>query len=132
MAVALEMVHDIDPKQEIMDDVAPFLNDIEPLAAQVLIGIYVRPKKTSGGIYIPDNTQGEDIYQGKVGLVLKLGPLAFSEDESHKWGGRTPQVGDWVLFRVGDTFPFSLGKRHCRAVEDVNFKFILHKPDIAY
>ena len=123
------MTHTVDPKQEIMAEVNAVVESLHPLGAQVLVGTYIRPKMTAGGIHIPDSTQGEDIYQGKVGLVLKLGPLAFKEDDTHKWGDRVPQVGDWVMFRVGDTFPCTLGKRAGRFVEDVDVKAILSKPD---
>lgn len=127
---ALEVEHDRDPKLEIMEAVAPYLADIEPLADIAMVAVYTRPDRTKGGILLADRTRDEDLYQGKVGLVLKLGNLAFVEDENHTWGGRTPQVGDWVCYRVGDTFPFIVGERTCRFVRDVNVKAILHRPDI--
>lgn len=126
---ALKMIHAVEPKQEILDEIGALIGDVEPLGAQVLVAAYVRPEKTAGGIILADNTRGEDNYQGKVGLVLKLGPLAFADDAQHQWGARKPVVGDWVIFRVGDTFPTILGKRQCRFVEDVSVKAILARPD---
>lgn len=130
---ALQMVHEIDPADEISAEVKHFVSDVEPLGAQILVAVYMRPEKTKGGIIVPDSTSGtrtEDRYQGKVGLVLKIGPLAFSEDDKHHWGDRVPKAGDWILYRVGDTFPFILGKRTCRFVEDVDVKAIVKRPDI--
>jgi co-chaperonin GroES (HSP10) len=92
--------------------------------------VYERPDRTKGGVLLADRTREEDLYQGKVGLVVKLGNLAFVEDESHVWGERKPKEGDWVCYRVGDTFPFIVGKRTCRFVQDVNVRAILHRPDI--
>lgn len=130
MTSAIMMLHEIDPKLEINNEVKGLIDDVEPLGAECIIGIYVRPTKTKGGILLADNTKGEDLYQGKIGLVLKKGPLAFQSDDTHHWGDKVPQVGDWVLFRIGDTFPFILGARSCRFVEDVNVKAIVHRPDI--
>lgn len=128
---ALRMVHNKDPKNEIMEAVKPYLDQIEPTASQVLCAIYTRPGKTVSGIYLPDKSKEEDTWQGKVGLVVKMGPLAFVDDDSHNWGpGRRPRVGDWVMWRVGDTFRFVMGERQLRLVEDVNIKAILGKPDI--
>lgn len=130
MQRALRVEHAADPKQEILDRVAPYIDGFEPMAAQVLIGIYVRPDKTAGGIYISDRQRTEDVYQGKVGLVLKKGPLAFTDDANHHFGGRIPDVGDWVVYRIGDTFPFVLDQQQCRFVEDISIKAIIAEPDV--
>jgi co-chaperonin GroES (HSP10) len=127
---ALEVVHERDPREEIMEAVGAYLDDIEPLAAGVMVVVYERPEKTKGGILLADRTKEEDLYQGKVGLVVKMGNLAFVEDESHVWGSAKPKLGDWVVYRVGDTFPFIIGKRTCRLVQDVNIRAILNRPDI--
>lgn len=130
MAHAIAMVHDDDPKTAILEDLRPFLSDIEVLGARVLVAVYVRPKHTAGGIYLPDKTVDEDKYQGKVGLVLALGPIAFEDDQTHRFGTIKPQVGDWIVFSVGDTFGLELGKRRCRSVEDVDVHMILPRPDM--
>lgn len=122
---------DRDPKQEILDAVAPYLDEIEPLGAQMLVAVYVRPAKTASGLYLPDKTRQEDVYQGKVGLILKVGPLAFVDDDRHVFGPQVPQVGDWVMFRIGDTFQFVLGDVQCRFVEDVSVKGrVVSNPDV--
>lgn len=130
VSAAIAMQHDDDPKQLILDEVGALVADIDVMGAQVLVGVYRRPEKTAGGIHLPGSVRDEDNWQGKVGLVLKLGPLAFLNDDSHRWD-YPPEVGDWVLFRVGDTFPWILNKRHCRFVEDVLVKAILRgSPDL--
>lgn len=131
MARALLMDHKVDPKQELLREVEPFLDDIDVLGAYLLVAIYKRPEKTASGIYMPGKARAEDEFQGKVGLVLKAGPTAFMEDETHHFT-EAPVVGDWVLFNVGDTFGFELGERRCRFVEDVNVKAILKRPDIVW
>ena len=49
------------------------LEGVEVFGNQVLVAIYQRPNKTASGIYLSDGVRAEDQYQGKVGLVLKLG-----------------------------------------------------------
>lgn len=129
---AILMVHDTDPKKVILDKVKGVVDDITVMGAQLLIGVYVRPERSAGGIILAQQTRNEDKWQGKVGLVLKKGPLAFVDDGSHNFGDVVPAVGDWVMINVGDTFAFELGgdEQRARVVEDVNVKAILNKPDI--
>lgn len=127
---AIAMVHDVDPKQAIWDDLNPNLGDIEPLGSRIMVAVYERPERTKGGILLTAATRKEDAYQGKVGLILKTGPLAFVEDATHRWGAAIPKIGDWVAFRVGDTHPFLLNERTCRLVEDVYVQMILQRPDM--
>jgi co-chaperonin GroES (HSP10) len=132
MATAVAMLHTVDPKQEIMEALGPYLADVQPLGTEVLLAVYIRPERTRGGLLLTEN-QGmrkEDLHQGKVCLVLAMGELAFSEDATHRWGGITPKVGDWVAINVGDTWAFELGNRRCRVVEDVDVRLILKQPDI--
>ncbi len=130
MAQAIQMQHETDPRAEILREVEDFMPGISVMGARILVAPYIRPSQTRGGIYLSDNTKAEDKYQGKVGLVLALGPLAFKDDDSHRFGRITPRVGDWIVYSVGDTFAFELGRRRCRAVEDVDVHLIIQAPDI--
>jgi co-chaperonin GroES (HSP10) len=126
---AVQMIHKVDPKVELQRAVQPLVDSMEVLGAQVLIAVYVRPEKTAGGILLTEETRGEDNLQGKIGLVLKLGSIAFDEDADHKFPVK-PQVGDWVMFRIGDTFEFVLGKHKFRLADDVAIRAIVARPDI--
>ncbi|HWG71257.1 MAG TPA: hypothetical protein VN692_17705 [Steroidobacteraceae bacterium] len=138
MAQPLRVLHDRDPREDIREDVGAVTDTIDPLGAGVLIVMYERGKgkgeaKTAGGIILANKTLDEDKYQGKAGLVMKLGPIAFTDDASHQWGDRVPRVGDWVMVNVGDSFAFDLpGDRRARIVEDVNVKAILRHPDMVW
>lgn len=129
---AIEMVHDEDPKDTIRKAVGPYLDAIEVMGARILIGVYQRPEKTAGGIILTGDTRNEDRYQGKIGLILKMGPLAFQDDASHSFGPNPPKVGDWVLCRVGDTYPLLLGKHTCRFAEDVAVQAVVKRPDMVF
>src|SRR5574337_808447 len=123
MARALNMVHKEDPKKVILDYYSGMIDKMQVLGPLTLVGVYKRPKTFMLGgreMEVPDRMRDEDDWQGKVGLVLKLGPMAFQDDDSHRFGGVVPSVGDWVLFNTGDTFGTEVGERRCRFVEDVH------------
>lgn len=100
----------------------------------VLVALWEGDEKI-GSILVPDKVKDENIYQGKTGLVIALGHLAFTKDENHSWGERTPQVGDWVMFRISDGLPLVLGGRegqHCRLLNEMKVRMILDSPDAVY
>lgn len=137
MPVPLQVIHDRDPREAVWQDVGEHIKGIEPLCAGVLLIMYERgmggEARTKSGIFLPDQTTSEDKYQGKAGLVVKLGPIAFTDDASHQWGDMIPQVGDWVIVNVGDSFPFDLpNKRRARIVDDVSVKAIIQQPDAVW
>ena len=146
MGAPVRVVHAKDPATLIWDDLGWVIEGLTPTGADVLLVMYERvgqggESKTQGGIIIPEmqgGTATEDKYQGKVGLVVKLGPLAFKEDDTHKWGDTVPKIGDWVLVNVGETYSFDVpvyhnpvnrfgspqGQRRCRLVQDVYARLI--------
>lgn len=127
---AMEMVHAVDPRVEIMKEFKPYNTAIKVLGPEILCAVYRRPERTKGGLYLSDTSRKEDDFQGKVGLVMKVGPIAFQDDNDHRFGDVIPEVGDWVVFRVGDTFELIIGERKFRIVQDVNVRAIIDRPDI--
>jgi co-chaperonin GroES (HSP10) len=129
MAHAIAMVHEENPKAAILADCEPHLGGIKVLGARVLVAVYVRPNQTKSGLFLTAKTTDEDRYQGKVGLVLAMGPIAFEDDANHRFGTVKPKAGDWVVLSVGDTFAFEMGERRMRNVEDVDVQLIIENPD---
>lgn len=129
----MQFVHKDDPKQEIVNDTG-LLDAIEVVGQYVLIGKYIRPAglKTMGGIELPESAVADDRYQTKVGLVLKMGPRAFQDDDQVKFYGWKPDIGDWVAFRSSDGLNFQVGRHECRLVPDVHIKLRLAHPDAVY
>lgn len=128
---------EIDPATELFRKVEPYLGDIPILTGDaILMAIYKRPEKTKGGIFLTDKTTDEDIWQGKVGLILKMGPLAFKPDAEHDYSyadgtpAVTPKVGDWAVFRVGDAWPLVLGDTPCRVATEKAIRMTVARPDI--
>ncbi len=130
---ALLMKHDVDPREEIFRALGDTLNGsslVSPVS--VLLCMYERPDTTASGIVITDKQRDEDKYQGKVGLLLAMGHLAFKDDADHQWGDERPKVGDWVVIRVGDTFPFMVNERTMRIVHENDVRLVVPNPDMIY
>lgn len=117
-------------KEEILAAVGD-LDKVEVMHNQILVGIYMRGDKV-GNIYLPDQTRDEDRWQGKVGLVLKKGPLAFVSDGAADFKGQDVNDGDWVIYRVSDGFPIDVNGAHCRLLEDVHIKGRVADPSVIY
>mmetsp|Transcript_56642 Transcript_56642/g.50966 ORF Transcript_56642/g.50966 Transcript_56642/m.50966 type:complete len:105 (+) Transcript_56642:124-438(+) len=65
---------------------------IKPLVDRVLVKKFIPPKKTTGGLYLPESAQRDEIPQG---IVTAIGPGAINQE-----GTRLPMMlkeGDEVL-----------------------------------
>jgi hypothetical protein len=96
-----------DAAKEITEAVGD-ISEMDVFGSQILVGDYLRPAKTKGGLWTPADSQKEDVFQGKVTMILKIGPTAFSEKDADLYGGTLPKVGDWVFNRAMDSFQLSV------------------------
>lgn len=127
----MKMNHDTDPKKDIIDAVGN-LDDFKLFNMQVLVGIYIRPQKTASGIYLTDKTTDEDRYQGKVGLILKTGPMAFVEDEPQWFKDMNINVGDWAVFKPSDGWAITINGYACRILDDRAIRGTVERPDMVW
>jgi co-chaperonin GroES (HSP10) len=129
----LEMVHVIDPVTETIERTGD-LSEFEVPLNKVLIGIYMRPEKTKSGMILPDQYRNEDVFQGKAGLVLKCGPLAFVDDDRIKFNGFKAEPGDWVLFRPSDGLKLDIRSKdgHCILLADTQVQMKIPAPDMVF
>lgn len=99
---------------------------------QVLVVTFIRPnqKQLAGGgtIHFADKTLEEDKYQGKVGLVVQVGPIAFQDDKEYTFNGQSAGVGDWVVYRISDGMPLAIRGVHCRLIRDSEVKMVISEP----
>jgi len=132
------MQHDTDPKQELLDKIGD-LSGISVYGQDVLVAVYMRPEKTKSGIILTDTARGEDAFQGKVGLIVKMGPTAYLDEDGNKF--RNIEVGEWCVFRASDGWPVTLntGKSVsskdatlCRIITDINIRMTVASPDLIY
>ncbi len=106
------------------------LEGIEVIGDMVLVGIYIRPEKTAGGIIRPSTNKQEDVWQGKVGLVLKWGPDAFTNPETGERYAQRVDVGEWCVFKVGDGWSLNINDYPCRLVRDTAIRLKIQDPTI--
>ena len=136
---ALQMLHDRDPKEALLEKVGD-LSGVEVFGSDVLTAIYRRPEKTKSGIILVDDTRGEDVHQGKVGLILKMGPVAYIDKDGARF--RDIKEGDWIVFRPSDGWRVTLNTLQgnyskedivdCRIVSDGSVKMRVSEPDSIY
>jgi co-chaperonin GroES (HSP10) len=122
------MEHDTDPAQNLRDALGD-MSSMQVFGNQVLVAIYVRPQKTAGGIYLTDNTTDEDKFQGKVGLVVKTGPDAFTDPSGEWFNGIEVGLGDWVYYRVSDGWMVNVHGVCCRILLDTQIRGKVAFPD---
>ena len=137
--------HDKDPSERIFAK-AGDLSEYEVFNSQVLVGVYIRPEKTASGLIMTTKTRDEDKFQGKVGVILKMGPRAFKDDNGVWFKDAVFNVGDWVVFRASDgwaiTVPIMPGTADdtdidgkgflCRLMEDTAIRMRIPHPDAVY
>jgi co-chaperonin GroES (HSP10) len=125
------MKHAVDPRKTIMEEVGD-LSTVEIFNNQILVAIYIRPEKTSGGIILANQTRDEDKWQGKMGLVLKKGPSAFVDESQNWFNGIDVAVGDWVFFRPSDGWGLEVNGVLCRLLDDTVIRGRTPSPDMIW
>lgn len=136
---AVAMLHEIDPREAIKAKVGS-LDTVEMFGSDILVAIYKRPTKTKSGIILTDEHLEEDLHQGKVGLVLKMGPTAYLDEDGNKF--RDVNEGDWVVFRPSDGWRVTLNTLRgnyskddavdCRILSDISVRSRVQDPDSIY
>ena len=119
-----------DPKSALLRAIGSSLDKVQVFGAQVLVGTYIAPDKTTGGVHLPDSYLMESLYQGNVGLVLKKGPWAFQNDDhlNIDWKGQDVDVGQWVMFRYSDAWELHLSGVSVRLIDDRDIKAVIDSP----
>ena len=119
------------PKLEIIKLIGD-LSQVEIKFNMVLLATYFRPEKTAGGIIRPDANKAEDEWQGKVGLVMKLGPKAYVSDTDTDFDGEKVEVGEWAVYKIGDTWSLNINGYPCRMIKDSSIKMTVKDPNSVF
>ena len=124
----MKMEHINDPREEILKQIGD-ISGVEIFNNQILCAVYIRPEKTKGGIILTDNVRGEDRFQGKVGLLIGMGPAAF-QDESGQWFNNSSfKLHDWLVVRPSDGWSVTVNGVLCRMMSDTQVKARISSPD---
>ncbi len=105
----------LNPKQAIIAAVGD-LSKVDVFSDLVLVATFIRSEKTAGGIIRPREVVQEDEFQGKTGLVLKCGPLAFTDWEDEDRRGLNAEQHTWVVFAIKDGWPVQVNGVACRFI----------------
>lgn len=119
------------PKLEIIK----LIGDLSSVAIKfnmVLLATYFRPEKTAGGIIRPDSNKDEDEWQGKVGLVMKLGKMAYEDDDETQFQGEKVEIGEWAVYKIGDTWSLNIKGYPCRMIRDSSIKMTVKDPNMVF
>ena len=120
-----------DPREVILRELGD-LSKEHVLHAQVLVAIHPGSKFHPGTTLLrTDKSLLEMQYQGSVGLVVKMGPRAYTNDErmARNFDDSRIEVGDWVMMRPSDGLSLYVNQVPCRLFEDVDIKMRITKPE---
>ena len=107
------------------------ISGVELFHNQALCMVFVQDK--IGLIHRPDVSKAEDLYQGKVGLVVALGPTAFKNDPEGRWTWKTPiNIGDWLAFRASDSLLMKVNGVECRLLTDTAVRARIDNPTLIW
>lgn len=120
------------PHKAIKDFVEPFLDQVHIGPAKLLVATFRQPEKTAGGLYKTQRFLDEDKFQGIAGLILKFGPLSFTDDTKVKFGGFKAKEWDWVIYKPENGRAIELRGLHCRIIEDVSIDAVAADPELLW
>jgi hypothetical protein len=131
-ATKIEQISQATDKVQGIIDAVGDLSEIDVLTDLVLIGTFIRDEKRASGLILPQDTLKEDEFQGKVGLVLKKGPLAYGDWEDDDERGSNAKLHSWVVFAIKDTWPLQLNGVACRVVPYDKLRMRVRDPKVVF
>ena len=125
-----------DPKAYLLKRLDGWAAKSELFTSRVLVATYFAPafRTLPSGFkfHFTEKSLDESMYQGKVGLVIAKGPMAFVDDERNNFHGQTVDVGDWVYFSRSRGELLAINQIHCRALQDTEIMGRLSDPQAIY
>jgi co-chaperonin GroES (HSP10) len=128
---AMVMEHEVDPKADLLKKLGN-IDDVDVFNNQVLVATYKRPEKTKSGLYLTDGNRDEDRFQSKVGVIVKLGPIAFDDPAGNWFKNADLKVGDWVVYRISEGWSLQINKVDCRLLDDTSIRARIQHPDTVW
>ena len=117
-ATVLEYSAGQDPKQVVLDAILPLVKDLDIYRNEVLVVTAPNKAQSTGGIILPEQYKKEQRFQGKIGLVVALGEIAFNDKDLWPNEDTRPTVGTWVFYRTADSNECAIGGYSCRFIDD--------------
>lgn len=126
--------HKEDPKQAILRKIGTVPKELIQFA-RIVVAIYQPPMvdKTAGGVYLTEQMKKEDMeeyyWQGKVGLIVAMGPRAYVDDDTYKFHGTRNHIGDWVWFQPSNGIACEVNEVMCRVFTEQHILGKVDHPD---
>lgn len=117
-----------DPASYLFARSAPIRKSVTMDTNNILVATYIfpdrMPMKGPDGKPVPffftDKTIDESGWQGRCGLLIAKGPMAWVDDEKVRFHGCTHQLGEWLTYDRQDGRQIIMHGVHCRRLYDVN------------
>jgi len=127
-----------DPKQFLLDRCALWMNAITVYHNWIITATYYLPPwqdlPSGFRLHFPEKVFDEALWQGKIGLVVAKGPLAFLSEGGVDFHGQDAAIGDWVQYDIMEGRQFTMDRVHCRRLKDTQLVLNLNElhPNIVY
>lgn len=127
--MGVEPVIDIDHEDEDYEKILEEVGDNlpNPEGWKLLIALPKVSKKTAGGIYKPENVLQHEETGSIIGLVVKMGPLAY-EDARKFPKGPWCNVGDYIIMRSYSGTRMRIAGQEFRLINDDTVEAIVNDP----
>ncbi len=117
-ATVIEYSEGEDPKKAVFDKILPLIGDLHLFRNEVLVVTAPNRTHSKGGLIIPEQYKREQRFQGKIGLVVAKGEIAFKDNDLWPNEDTRPDIGTWVFFRPADSNECAIGGYSCRFIRD--------------
>ena len=126
----------VDPKAFLLERCQLWMDNAEFFHNYIVTATYYLPafEILPGGQkwHRAQTTHDEALWQGKVGLVVAKGKIAFRDDDTVKFYGQDVHIGDWLQYDIHDPRQFTINRIHCRLLKDVHVIARLKDPRLVY
>ena len=99
----------------------------EPRGYRILIAIPEISVKTDGGVFIPEKIRNAEETASLIGVVLKIGPEAYS-DTTRFPAGAWCKEGDFDMFRSYSGTRFKVHGKEFRLINDDTVEAVVEDP----
>ena len=97
----------------------------------ILVAVYIGDKYIPGTKLLrSDANIKEDVWQGTAGLIVKMGPTAFTLSDNKTHDPDAPVVGNWVTFTPGEGRRIQINGVDLRVFVDENVTMTIADPAV--
>ena len=99
----------------------------DPKGWKILVALPEVKTQTEGGIYMPDSLSSAEHTASIVGCVLKLGPLAYGDENKFPTGPWCKE-GDWIVMRSYSGTRIRVHDQELRLINDDTGEAVVEDP----